>query len=127
VNLTTNATATNIFVFNPPRTGNYNLEAQAVIFGDFPIGWGPVDQVTAVSNATPVIRLSSPVVANNQLRLDFTLLSGSSRSFTLLQAGELGGTWTTNTTATLTTNGAGSYRFAATVPPVKGFYRVRAP
>jgi len=68
------------------------------------------------------------VATHNQLRLDFTLLSGSSRSFTLLQAGEFGGAWTTNTTATLTTNVPGSsYRFAITLPPVRGFYRVRAP
>ncbi len=128
VNVTTNATATNTFVFNPPQTGNYNLEAQAVIFGDFPIGWGPTAQVTAVSNTTPVILLSSPAVANNQLRLDFTLLSGLSRSFTLLQAAELGATWTTNSTAKLTTNVPGSsYRFASPVPPMKRFYRVQAP
>jgi len=124
VNITTNATATNIFVFDPPQTGNYNLEAQAVIFGGFPIGWGPADEVTA----TPLIMLGSPVVTSNRLRLDFTLLSGSAGSFTLLEAGQFGGTWTTNTTATLTTNVAGrSYRFTAAVPPVRQFYRIRAP
>jgi hypothetical protein len=128
VNLTTNATPTNTFVFDPPQTGNYNLEAQAVIFGDFPIGWGPVDEVTAIPNPIPLIMLSSPVVANNQLRLDFTLLSGSAHSFTLLQAAHFGGTWTTNTKATLTTNVAGSsYRFSITPPPVSQFYRVRTP
>jgi hypothetical protein len=128
VNVTTNATATNIFVFDPPQTGNYNLEAQALIFGGFPIGWGPVDQVSAVTNPTPVIMLSSPVVADGRLRLDFTLLSGSASSFALLEAGQFGGAWTTNTTAALTTIVPGSsYRFTAMLPTVSQFYRVRAP
>ncbi len=128
VNVTTNATPANTFVFQPPETGNYNLEAQAVIFGDFPIGWGPLDEVSAILNPMPVILLSSPMLTNHQLWLQFQLLSGSAPGFALLQAGQLGGAWTTNKTATLTTNVAGSsYRFAIPPPPARQFYRVSAP
>ncbi|MGA2863055.1 MAG: CAP domain-containing protein [Verrucomicrobiota bacterium] len=127
VNLVTNATATNTFAFIPHQAGNYNLEAQAVIFGEFPIGWGPVDEVTAVSNTTPVIVLTRPVLTNSQLWLNFTVLSGWAPRFTLLQADQLGAAWTTNTTAALTTNVPGtSYRFTTTLPPARRFYRVRA-
>ncbi len=128
LNLTTNATLTDSFVFTPQQTGTFNLEAQAVIFDNFPIGWGPVLSVTAISNTAPAILLSRPSRVNNQVRLSFAVLSGIARTFALLQADDPAGPWTTNTSATLTTNLAGSsYRFTTALPASNRFYRVRAP
>jgi hypothetical protein len=120
----TNATATTNFTFNPSQSGTYNLEVQALIFTEFPLGWGPAKEV----NVMPVIMLGMPVVTNGQVRLDFTVTSNSAATFKLLQVDQLGAAWITNTGATLTTNVPGSsYRFTTTVGPSKRFYRIQAP
>jgi len=120
----TNATATTNFTFNPSQSGTYNLEVQALIFTEFPLGWGPAKEV----NVMPAIMLGMPVVTNGQVRLDFTVTSNSAATFKLLQVDQLGAAWITNTGATLTTNVPGSsYRFTTTVGPSKRFYRIQAP
>jgi hypothetical protein len=58
----TNSTATTNFTFNPPQATNYNLNVRAVMFGDYPLEWGPAKKVSAVIGATPVITMSRPVV-----------------------------------------------------------------
>src|SRR5215831_5543130 len=52
VNLTTNSTASTNYTFTPAQAGNYNLEAQGLIFTQFPLGWGPGKQITAVPLVT---------------------------------------------------------------------------
>jgi hypothetical protein len=124
----TNSTPSNAFVFNPAQGGDYNLEAQALIFGGFPAGWGPVAQVTAITNHQPVVVMSSPILTNGQLWLNFALTSGSPGPFKLQQAGQFPASWTTNTAAKLATNVAGkSYRFTLSPPPDTRFYRISAP
>ena len=50
----------------------------------------------------------SPVLNGNQLRLNFTVISSlTNATINLLQTSQLGGNWTTNTSATLSTNLAG--------------------
>lgn len=62
------------------------------------------------------------------LQLDLDVAAGSSQSFSLLQAGQPGGPWTTNSTAVLTTNGPGSYTYRITPgSDTSQFYRVRSP
>jgi hypothetical protein len=127
--VSTNATATTNFTFNPSQATNYNLNVRAVIFTEFPLDWGPVKSVAARAGASlPVITLSKPVVTSGQILLDFNVTSGSSATFRLLQADQVSGPWVTNANATLTTNVPGSsYRFTTTVGPAVRFYRVQAP
>jgi Cysteine-rich secretory protein family len=126
VNLVTNSTASTNFTFTPAQTGNYDLQARALIFTQFPLGWGPVKSVTAVIGA-PVITLSAPVVSGGQVQINFTV-SGSASIFKLLQADQLGGAWSTNTSAVFTTNTPGSsYRFTTSAGAAMRFYRVQTP
>jgi hypothetical protein len=70
--------------------------------------------------------MSQPVVSGGLVRLDFTTTGFA--SFKLIQADQINGAWTTNATATLTTNLAGSsYRFTTPVGPTARFYRVKSP
>ena len=121
---TNSVTATN-FTFTPSLATNYNLDVRAYIFTEFPLSWGPVKQVAAVTPPL-VLTMSRPVVSGGQVRLDFTTTGFA--SFKLLQADQINVGWTTNATATLTTNLAGSsYRFTTPVGPNARFYRIQSP
>jgi len=127
--VSTNSTSTTNFTFNPAQATNYNLNVRAYIFTDFPLDWGPVKSVVATASVPPpVITVSKPVVTSGQVQLDFTVASGSSATFKLLQADQVSGPWTTNASAALTTNVPGSsFRFTTTVGPAVRFYRVQSP
>jgi hypothetical protein len=127
LNLATNSTSSTNFTFTPTQAGNYALAARGVIFTDFPLDSGTVKLVTAVTG-TPVITLNAPIISGNQIKINFTLASGLASTFHLLQANQLGGTWTTNVSALLTTNIPGSsYQFTTTNGPATRFYRVHTP
>jgi hypothetical protein len=117
------------FTFAPTQAGAFILQAQLVIFSQFPLAFGPVKQVTV--NATPTIVMNTPVVTNRQVLLSFNVANIANitpATFKLLQADALTAAWITNTTATFTTNIAGSsYRFTATNGSVTRFYRLRTP
>ncbi len=120
-------TPTANFSFTPTQAGNYNLQARALIFTEFPLDWGPAKQVTAVVGP-PSILLSRPVLTNNQVWINFTMQSGTAATFKLLQADQPAGVWTTNTSATLSTNVPGQfYRFTAAPSGTARFYRVKTP
>jgi hypothetical protein len=126
--IATNGTSTTNFTFNPPQATNYNLNVRAVLYNEFPLEWGPTKTVTATTNVPVVLVMSSPVVTGGQVQLPFTLTAGSSATFKLLQADQASGPWTTNASATLTTNVPGSsYRFTTSVGPAARFYRVKVP
>jgi hypothetical protein len=129
--IASNSTATTGFAFNPPQATNYNLNVRGVMFDEFPLDWGPTKNVSATTNAPAVpavLVMSAPVITSGQVQLNFNLTSGSSATFKLLQADQVNGPWTTNASATLTTNVPGSsYRFTTTVGPATRFYRVKAP
>jgi hypothetical protein len=61
------------------------------------------------------------------VQLNFTVVSSlTNATLNLLQTGQLGTGWTTNTTATLTTNVSGvSYCFTDTNNATARFYRVQ--
>ncbi|HZI33817.1 MAG TPA: hypothetical protein VFF11_15870, partial [Candidatus Binatia bacterium] len=99
----TNATSSTNFVFTPAQTGNYLLQSRSVIFSEFATDLGAAKQVTVVSGP-PQITISSLVVVGSQVNINFALTSGTATGFHLLQADQLGSTWTTNSTAVLTTN-----------------------
>jgi hypothetical protein len=110
------------FTFTPPTTGTYLLEAQPVIFTQFPLSFGPAKIVSV-----PGIMMSQPVVTDGQILLNFTVSGLTNQTFHLLQASPLNSAWTTNTLATLTTNSASSYRFTTTTGTAPRFYRVKTP
>jgi hypothetical protein len=78
-------------------------------------------------SSPPGIVLAAPVLTGNQVQLNFTVISSlTNATFNLLQTGQLGTGWTTNTIATLTTNVSGiSYRFTATNNAAAPFYRIQ--
>jgi hypothetical protein len=124
---TTNATSSTNFNFTPGQTNSYVLQAQAVIFNEFPLDWGPPKLVTAIIGPA-VINLSAPAISSGQVKIKFTLAAGVAPTFHLLQANQLTGPWTTNGTAALATNVAGSsWTFTTTNGPAMRFYRVQTP
>ena len=126
-NLVTNSSSSTNFTFTPTLATNYNLQARAIFYGQFPLAWGPLKQLAAVSGP-PAIVMGTPVVTGNQVQLNFTVTGGTLNSFHLTQADTLGALWITNAGAVLTTNVLGSsYRFTTTNGPAKRFYRVQAP
>jgi len=127
INLATNATASTNFTFIPTQATNYNLQARALIFNQFPLDWGPIKQVAAMVGP-PVIALAAPIIAGSQVQLNFTVSSGPAATFHLLQADRLSGACITNASALLTTNVPGSsYRFTTTNGPATRFYRIQTP
>ncbi|MGH7993675.1 MAG: hypothetical protein ACREDQ_09175, partial [Limisphaerales bacterium] len=77
-------------------------------------------------SSPPGIVMASPVLAGSQVQLNFTVISSLTNGTPyLLQTGQLGTPWTTNTAATLTTNVAGiSYCFTTTNNTATRFYRI---
>ena len=128
VNLATNVTASTNFNFTPTQTGSNVLAACGVLFTQFPLEFGPVRLLTAVSTPPPtLVTLNPPFIAAGHAQLGFTIIQGTATVFKLLQAGQIAGPWTTNTGATLTTNTPGSsYQFAIPSPAVTTFYRIQA-
>ena len=126
INVATNSTSSTNFTFTPTQTGNYLLQARGIIFNQFPIDFGAIKQVTAITGP-PLITLGSPVITGSQVKINFTL-AGAATTFHLLQMNQLGGTWMTNTSALLTTSVLGSaYQFTTTNGTATRFYRVQTP
>ena len=77
----------------------------------------------------PLTVLSAPTITAGQAQISFSLLSGWTASFQLLNASRASGPWTTNTTAALATNRPGvSYTYTVQLPPDSAqFYRVQCP
>jgi rhamnogalacturonyl hydrolase YesR len=96
-------------------------------FDDFGLGLFLLagSQVYQLSSS-PGVTLTSAAVAGNQVQVNFNVISTQTNAtFNLLQTGQLGTAWTTNATATLTTNVPGiSYCFTATNNAAAGFYQV---
>ena len=98
-------------------------------FDDFGLGLFLLagSQVYQLS-ASPGIVLAPPVLTNSQVQLNFTIVSSLTNvPLNLLQTDQLGAGWTTNQTATFTTNIAGiSYRFTTPNSASARFYRIEA-
>ena len=77
----------------------------------------------------PLIVMNAPAISadGGTLQLDFGMTAGSSGTFTLLQADQLGSGWTTNFSAVLTTNIPGnSFRYSIPTGGPAEFYRIQA-
>jgi rhamnogalacturonyl hydrolase YesR len=127
--------ADNGFLGYVQGTGNQPSSGQPVTynsvpdFDDFGLGLFLLagSQVYQFSSS-PGIVLSPPVLTNHQVQLNFTVISSLTNvPLNLLQTDQLGAGWTTNRTATLTTNIAGiSYRFTTPNSTSTRFYRIQA-
>jgi rhamnogalacturonyl hydrolase YesR len=127
--------ADNGFLGYVQGTGNQPSSGQPVTcnsvpdFDDFGLGLFLLagNQVYQLSSS-PGIVLSPPVLTNNQVQLNFTVISSLTNvQLNLLQTDQLGAGWITNRTATLTTNIAGiSYRFTIPNNTSIRFYRIQA-
>jgi len=75
----------------------------------------------------PGIVLAAPVLTGHQVQLNFTVISSlTNATLSLLQTSQIGMGWTTNTTATLTTNVSDiSYCFTTTNNAAVRFYRIQ--
>jgi rhamnogalacturonyl hydrolase YesR len=108
-------------------TNNFSY-ASTPDFDDFGLGLFLLagSQVYQLSS-TPGITLAVPTLTGNLAQLDFSVVTTQTNgTFQLLQTDQLGVNWTTNTTATLTTNITGiSYRFTTTNDSAAKFYRVQ--
>jgi len=126
--MVTNSTASTNFTLTPTVSGTNVVAAAPVLFTQFLAGWGPIKLVNAITNPTPTIVMNQPMLTNNQVLLNFTVSGGSATTFHLLQTANLAVPWTTNSTATFTTNVPGSsYRFTATNNSSLEFYKVQNP
>lgn len=117
------------FSFVPAQVGDYLLEVRGLLFGEFPLEWGPALRVTAVPGGAtpPVIRMGQPILSAVPLQLPFNLLSGTAGTFHLQSASAVGGPWGDDSSASLQTIVAGtSYRFTLPRPVAPKFFRVRA-
>ena len=119
------ATAGTNFMFNPAQAGHYQLNVRGIIYGEFPLDWGPTKLVTAIGSGA-VVRLAQPVINSSQVVLDFNLISGSPGVFTLERSDVLPASWSPDAAAVLTTNvPASSYRFTTVTNGVaEQFFRV---
>ena len=127
LNVATNATSSTNFAFLPTQAGNYVLQARGVVFNEFTTDLGTAKLVTAVPGP-PLITIKSLLYTNSLVKIAFTLTSGVATNYHLLQASLVNGPWTTNGTATLTTNVPGSsYQFTTTNGVPIRFYRVQTP
>ena len=76
----------------------------------------------------PLIWLTGVHRQNGQSQIGFSVSAGSLSSFSLLEAPQPTGPWTTNLTASLTTNTPGvSYTFTASAGGTNRFYIVQSP
>lgn len=93
------------------------------------VGYIGLDNVIVTLGGPPlVIALDQAAVAYGQAHIPFTVTSGTASSFELLQSAQLVGPWTTNASATLTTNSPGrDYTFVAPTSGAVEFYRVQSP
>lgn len=124
---TTNSTSSTNFYFMPAQTGSYLIQTRGLIFTDFPTDLGVTKTVTAIVGP-PVIVVNAPAISGSQATIKFTLASGNASTFHLLQANQLGATWTTNTSAVFTTNVPGvSYQFTTTNGSATRFFRIVTP
>jgi hypothetical protein len=121
---TTNVTASTNFTFTPSQAQTYVLYAEPVLFSQFPLTFGPPEQVAAIIPSG--ITMTDPVLSGNSVQLNFTVAGGLAGNYLLLQTTNARSAWTTNTSATFTTNTPGtSYRFTTTKSAQAEFYQIK--
>jgi unsaturated rhamnogalacturonyl hydrolase len=129
------ADATNGFLGYVQGTGDRPSSSQPITynrmpdFDDYGLGLFLLagSEVYRLSSS-PAIVLATPALTDDQVQLDFTVVSGQTNvTLNLLQCDQLGSGWATNSTAVFTTNIDGySYRFTTAKSAAARFYRIQA-
>jgi len=117
------------FNFIPAQIGDYALDVRAQVYGQYYLEWGPIKRVTAAVVLNPIVQFSgSPSVSGNQVQIDFDVTNyRANLVFQLLQASDVAGTWTTNSSASFQTLVANStFRVTTSTGGAnKMFYRLQ--
>ena len=94
------------FNFVPAQAGDYALDVRAQVYGQYYLEWGPIKRVTAAVVLNPIVQFNgSPSVSGNQVQIDFDVTNyRANLVFQLLQASDVAGTWTVDTSALIQTN-----------------------
>jgi hypothetical protein len=124
-----NTTLSTNFTFVPETAGDYLLQARPLLYGEFPLEWGPPLHVVATAlPSDPILVLHPPMLDTNTVEIEFTVVSGElSGSCELWFTIELPGLWQRDLDAVLSLGtGPGRYRFTAARAPLARFYRVKA-
>ncbi len=114
--------------FTPAVAGEYVLQARPKI-GDriFPFREGIVVVAKVGQSVTAVTRITGAAIGpSGKMKVDFSVLSGTAASFDLEKSTVLGGAWTRDSAAVLSTNSPGQLTFRTTPSGNVGFVRIRA-
>lgn len=126
--VTNNIPAGNSFVFFPTNTGDYLLCVCAQLPGRT-LPWGPTIRVS-VSNLPPMtIQFTGqPARSGNQFQANFNVANyRSGTPFLLLKTSDLGGSWTTDTVATIQTIVSNTqFRVTTTNSTNRAFFRIKS-
>ncbi|PYJ93302.1 MAG: hypothetical protein DME23_26290 [Verrucomicrobia bacterium] len=115
------------FAFYPTNAGDYSLRVRAQVSNHY-LDWGPLLQVTATTLAPVSLQFSrSPSVSGNQVQIDFDVTNyRANLVFQLLQAPDVTGTWTTNSSASFQTVTNSTFRVTTSSGGAnKMFYRLQ--
>jgi hypothetical protein len=126
LNMVTNSSGTNRqFSITPVSTNSILLQARAHIPART-LDWGPATTVPVVLPA-PSLQILATRIVPGQVQVDFSVADFRSGMTFQLQKSSAGGSWTQDTTATLTTLASGSrYRLTANISGAgPALYRVR--
>jgi hypothetical protein len=125
---TNNVPSGSSFGFFPTNSGDYLLRVRAQLPGHT-LNWGPAIRVS-VSNLPPMtIQFTGqPARSGNQFQANFNVANyRSGTPFLLLKTSDLGGSWTTDTVATVQTIVSNTqFRVTTTNSTNRAFFRIKS-
>ncbi|PYL00318.1 MAG: hypothetical protein DME19_05400 [Verrucomicrobia bacterium] len=115
------------FVFYPTNTGDYSSRVRAQVSNRY-LDWGPIVRVTASVITPATVQFSTPAVSGNQAQIDFDVTNyRTDMVFQLLQASDVAGAWTTNSSASFTNVTGSTFRLTTSIGGAgRMFYRLQA-
>ena len=126
--ITNNVPSGSSFGFFPTNSGDYLLRVRAQLPGHT-LDWGPAIRVS-VSNLPPMtIQFTGqPARSGNQFQANFNVANyRSGTPFLLLKTSDLGGSWTTDTVATVQTIVSNTqFRVTTTNSTNRAFFRIKS-
>lgn len=115
-------------VFTPPVAGTYALAARGLLFGEYPLEWGPAKLVTASGEAPPTVTFEAvPSVVGGMFMASVGLSPAKpSVVLTVERAASAAGPWSVDAQASVTTLQAGArYQISRPASGDAGFIRLR--
>lgn len=117
------------FAFVPASAGAYLLQVRALVYGGYPLDWGPAFPVEAAGTTPPTLTwIGLPRVEGSRVNLEFRVSNGTAPGrYELLRKEPAAWTWVPVTGATLEVLSPGrDFRYSVdTGGEPHGFYRVR--